>query len=45
MLHRAKAYLAIGHKESALADLSRCAQLSLSTLAGKECESIRLKIK
>jgi type IV pilus assembly protein PilF len=45
ILHRAKAYLATGQTEPALADLSRCAQLSLSTLAGKECESIRLKIK
>ncbi len=45
MLHRAKNHLSLGHAEPARADLSRCAQLSLDTLAGKECESIRLKIK
>ena len=45
MLHRAKNHLSLGHTEPARADLSRCAQLSLGTLAGKECESIRLKIK
>jgi Tfp pilus assembly protein PilF len=45
LLHRAKAHLSLGQKAPAQIDLSRCAQLSLSTLTGKECESIRLKIK
>lgn len=45
LLHRAKAYLSLGRTAPAQVDLSRCAQLSLSTLAGKECTSIRLKIK
>ena len=45
LLHRAKAYLTLGRTAPAQVDLSRCAQLSLSTLAGKECASIRLKIK
>lgn len=45
LLHRGKAYLSLGRTAPAQVDLSRCAQLSLSTLAGKECTSIRLKIK
>lgn len=45
LLHRAKAYLSLGQTAPAEVDLSRCAQLSPSTLAGKECESIRLKIR
>lgn len=45
LLHRAKNYLSLDQREPAQADLLRCAQLSPDTLAGKECESIRLRLK
>lgn len=45
ILHRARNHLSLGHKESALADVSRCVRLSSDTLAGKECETIRLKLR
>ncbi len=45
LLHRAKAYLSLGQTAPARVDLSRCTQLSMATPAGKECESIRRKIK
>jgi Tfp pilus assembly protein PilF len=45
LLHRAKNKLRLGRSEPARADLSRCAQLSPDTLAGKECKSVFQKIK
>ncbi|SRR5664279_527611 len=45
LLHRAKNSLSLGRSKPAQSDLSRCAQLSLDTMAGKECKSILQKLK
>jgi type IV pilus assembly protein PilF len=45
LLHRAKSYLSKGKTEPGKSDLSRCVELSLETLAGKECEVVLQKLK
>ncbi len=45
LLHRAKDNLSLGRSEPARSDLSHCAELSLNTLAGKECRFILQKLK
>ena len=45
LLHRAKNYLSAGSTEPARSDLSRCVELSLDTLAGKECGVVLHKLK
>lgn len=42
---RARVELRLGNKEAALADLSRCEELSRKTIAGKECSSMLQKFK
>ena len=45
LLHRAKNNLSLGRSEPARSDLSRCTELSLETMAGKECRFILQKLK
>ena len=45
LLHRAKNYLSIGRTAPARSDLSRCVELSLDSLAGKECAVVLQKLK
>jgi len=45
LLHRAKNTLSLGRTDPARIDLSRCVELSLATLAGKECRFILQKLK
>ncbi len=40
LLHRAKSYLRVEKRDAARNDLSRCAELSEASLAGKECSVI-----
>lgn len=45
LLHRAKNNLSLGRTEPARSDLSRCVELSSTTLAGKECRFTLQKLK
>jgi type IV pilus assembly protein PilF len=42
---RARIEVRLGNQEAAQADLSRCAELSRKTIAGKECSSMLQKLK